>query len=98
MLLRNPALWCVVRIQVALAVAQDVSTAIVRVPQVDGNRTGSAVAHRLGRSTDRVHDAVRLRREAQVDDGMREVDRGFGEADVFDRPSGGVRDEQRLWI
>ena len=97
-LLFDPTRIGVVRILVALAVTERLRARIVRVAQVRGHGAGRQAAHRLQRGAEGGDDAVRLRREREVDHGVREVDAGFGKADELDGPRRGVGDEQRVRI
>ncbi len=96
--LGHPSVRVVVRIDVALAVSEDLGPAVVRVPQVHRDGTGPPVAHGVGRPAQRGDDAVALRRQAEVDHRVREVDRRLGQPDILHRAGGGLGDEDRLRI
>src|SRR6516225_4258071 len=66
-LLGDDALWRVVRVAVALGVAEPRGAAIAAVAQRGWHRTGSSGPDILLRRIDGCHDRVRLRRECEMD-------------------------------
>src|SRR5436190_5987645 len=58
--LRHPSLWGVVRIDVALSVAQRLGAAVVGVPEMHRHRTDTPIAYRCRSPTERSGNAVRL--------------------------------------
>ena len=94
-LLADDALGPVVRVDVALAVAEALGPGVVRVAQVVGDRADQARLHvRLG-GADRLDHRVRLGREGDVDHRLGEVDPRLGQADELDRLRGRDRRLQR---
>ena len=85
-LLAHPAAGVIVRIDVALPVAQGRRTGIVGVTQVAGHAACRQVTHIGERGPERGGHRVRLGRSGQVDDRVGEVQLSFGEPHELDRP------------
>ena len=84
----------VVRVPVALAVAELLRARVARVAQVRAARGRRSTASSM-RAAERGEHAVRLRRARQVDRGLRQVQPRLGQADVLDGLRGRDRDQQR---
>src|SRR5271169_4933857 len=93
--LRDDAVVEVVRVEVALAVADLARPRIVRITQVRRHRAHQPGPHVGAGRADRLDDGVGLGRQRDVDDRLGQVDPGLGQPDELDRLGGGDRGQQR---
>ena len=88
----------VVRIDVALAVAEPLRARVMRVAEVRGHTAESPGTHVGDRRVDREVGGVGLGRRREIGGGLRERDTALGHADEGDGVGGGDRDDQRLRV
>src|SRR5690606_36535067 len=88
-LLADEAVVEVVRVLVAVAVAELGRAGVVGVAQVRGDLADEAAPHVADGGADGLHHGVGLGRQRAVDDRLGEVDLAFGQADELDGLGGG---------
>src|SRR3984957_17711728 len=93
--LRDDAVIEVVRVTVALTVADLARPRIVRVAQVRRHRAYEPVSHVGAGRVDGLDHGVGLGRQRDVDDRLGQVDPGLGQPDELDRLGRGHRGQQR---
>ena len=97
-LLGGDAVRRVVRVRVALAVADALRARVVRVAQVLGNHARLARAHVGDGAVDRHVGTVGLGRERKVRGRLREHDAALRHADEAHRIRGGLGDDEALRV
>ncbi len=88
----------VVRIDIALAVAELLRALVVGVAKLLRRAQVAVLAHVAGRSRERAHDRIRLRGPRQVDRSLRQIQLRLGQPHVLERLRRRDRDHERLRV